>query len=162
MTLFMKLAFDITATTYLTAVLMATGAKGVIAGIVINGIGVVRSVIFLLRDKNKFFDNYAWLIFFEVIQALSLIFSYTSIISILPTVASLFTTFALYINKQKVTKHLIIVAQSIFIAYYSILAKDSDLLTLLMLVSCIVTLSSSIVGLILIVAKERKNKSSAQ
>ena len=154
----MKLAFDITATTYLTAVYFATGAVGVFAGIAINGIGIIRSVIFLLKNKNKFFDNNGWLIFFEIIQALSLIISYTSPISIIPTVASMFTTFALYIDKQKVTKSLIVVAQSMFITYYTLLLKDSDLLTILMLVSCCVTLSSAITGLFLIFRSERRIK----
>ncbi|MCQ2086947.1 MAG: HAD-IA family hydrolase [Bacilli bacterium] len=158
MTLIMKLAFDITATTYLTAVYFATGAVGVFAGIAINGIGIIRSIIFLFRYKNKFFDNNWCLLSFEIIQALSLIISYTSPISIIPTIASMFTTYALFINKQKVTKSLIIVAQSMFITYYALLLKDSDLLTILMLVSCCVTLSSSITGLILIFVHEKKPK----
>lgn len=154
----MKLAFDITATSYLTAVYFATGAVGVFAGIAINAIGIVRSIIFLLKTKSKIFDNYAWLVGFEIIQALSLIVSYTSPISIIPTVASMFTTFALYLDKQKLTKSLIIVAQSLFICYYTLLLTDSDLLTILMLVSCCVTLTSAITGLTLIIVKENKVK----
>ena len=68
----------------------------------------------------------------------------------------MFTTFALYLDKQKVTKSLIVVAQSMFITYYTLLLKDSDLLTILMLVSCCVTLSSAVAGLFLIFKNEKK------
>lgn len=159
-TLIMKLIFDITATLYLICVYFATGAVGVFAAIAINAIGAVRSVIFLLRDKNKFFDSYGWLVFFEIIQGLSLIISYTSPLSIVPTIASMFTTFGLFLNKQKITKCLIIVAQSMFIVYYSILLKDSDLLTGLMLISCITIFSSAVIGLSLILIKEKREKKS--
>lgn len=163
MTLIMKLVFDITATTYLTAVLMATNAIGVYAGIAINAIGAIRSIIFLLKDKYKVFDNICWLFIFEAIQAASLIISYTSYVSIIATVASMVTTLALYLNSQKYTKMLIVLAQSMFIVYYSILAKDSDLLTLLMLVSCCVTFTSAVTGLILLyINRNKKQDTSAQ
>lgn len=156
-TLLLKLVFDITAVIYLCCVLQATGAVGVYAGIIVNAIGVIRSIVFLLKHKNKFFNSIAWLFAFEIMQGLSLIITYTSYVSIIATVASMVTTLALYLNKQKYTKILIMLAQSMFITYYSILAKDSDLLTCLMLVSCIITFLSATTGLVLLLRKKKEN-----
>ena len=158
LTLIFKMLFDIFSIFNLAFAYISTKEVGLLAGLGTNVVGVTRDIFFLFRKKYKWADHYFWLIFFCSLYALSLIFTYKSALSLMPVIASIINTSALYLINQKRTKIITIFGQIIFITYFAILIQGSELLTILNLAASTTTLISVIIGLFLILKNERKEK----
>lgn len=137
---------------------LATKNPAVIAGIATNLIATVRDILFSFRSKSKVLDNIAWPIAFAATNAASLIFTYRSPISILPVVGSVISTLTLFSIDQRILKTGALIDSIIYSVYYAILLKGSDILTIFSLVSTLAGVVSSIVGLIILFVKLKKQK----
>ena len=88
----------------------------------------------------------------------SLFFTYKGPLSLMPSIASVISTIFFYITNKKLFKIGAIIATSIYAIYYAILLSSSDILTIFSLLNTIMSLISSIIGLVVIFRHERKNK----
>lgn len=149
-TLLLKFAFDIFSILNLAFAFISTNEVILLAGLGTNVVGAVRDIFFIFRKKYKWADHYLWVVFFCTLYALSLIFTYKNPLSLMPVIGSIINTSALYLIDQKKTKWITVIGQIIFITYFAILIKGSELLTILNLSASVVTMISVIIGLVVI------------
>lgn len=149
-TLLLKFAFDIFSILNLAFAFISTNEVALLAGLGTNVVGAVRDIFFIFRKKYKWADHYLWVVLFSSLYALSLIFTYKNPLSLMPVIGSIINTSALYLIDQKKTKWITVIGQIIFITYFAILIKGSELLTILNLSASVVTMISVIIGLVVI------------
>ena len=153
--LFLKAGSNLISCINLTFIYLYTNSPLVIVGIVTNAICIVREILFSFRDNCKILNHLVWPIGFSVILLLSLIFTYTSPLSLLPPIGSVITTMCFYAKSPKILKTGAIVATAIYLVYYAILIPSSDTLTIFALLCTIAGFISSVVGLIVLLYREK-------
>lgn len=150
LTLFFKLLFDVFSILNLIFAYISTGEVALLAGLGGNVVGALRDIFFMFRKKYKWADSYLWVGVFWLLFGLSLIFTYRNPLSLMPVIGSFINTFALFLIDQKYTKYITFFGQFVFITYYAVLIRGSELLTILNLSASVVTLVSVIIGIIVI------------
>ncbi len=130
----------------------------IFAGMATSMIGFIREILFSFRGKWKALDCIAWPIGFSILFLASLIFTYKGPLSLLPPIASVISTIFFFITNQKIFKTGALVANILYTTYYAILIPSSDVLTIFSLLTSAMGLISSIIGLCVILYKERKDK----
>jgi len=160
--LFIKAGLDFTTIINCLFIYLATGNSLIIVSVVTNIIATVRDILFNFRNKYKCLNNYAWPILFCVLNISSLIFTYKSLISLIPIIGSVISTSTLYANDQKITKIGAIFAQSCYLTYYSILLPSSSILTIFSLISTAAGIVGTVIGLVVLKREKEKFKSEAQ
>ena len=158
--LLLKAGADLLSAINLVFVYIYTRNPLIIAGMVTLMIGLVREILFSFKNSCKALNHIAWPIVFSSLFALSLIFTYRSPLSILPPVASVISTIFFFVTNQKIFKIGAIVVNSLYATYYLILIPSSDVLTIFSLLTSLMGLISSIVGLFVIFYKQRQAKRS--
>lgn len=153
--LYLKAGSNLISCINLTFIYLYTDNPLVIVGIVTNAICIVREILFSFRDNCKILNHLAWPIGFSIILMLSLVFTYTSPLSLLPPIGSVVTTMCFYAKSPKILKTGAIVATAIYIVYYAILIPSSDTLTIFALLCTVAGFISSTVGLIVLLYKEK-------
>ena len=153
--LYLKAGSNLISCINLTFIYLYTDNPLVIVGIVTNAICIVREILFSFRDNCKILNHLAWPIGFSIILVLSLVFTYTSPLSLLPPIGSVVTTMCFYAKSPKILKTGAIAATIIYIVYYAILIPSSDTLTIFALLCTVAGFISSTVGLIVLLYKEK-------
>lgn len=153
--LYLKAGSNLISCINLTFIYLYTDNPLVIVGIVTNAICIVREILFSFRDNCKILNHLAWPIGFSIILMLSLVFTYTSPLSLLPPIGSVVTTMCFYAKSPKILKTGAIAATVIYIVYYAILIPSSDTLTIFALLCTVAGFISSTVGLIVLLYKEK-------
>lgn len=153
--LYLKAGSNLISCINLTFIYLYTDNPLVIVGIVTNAICIVREILFSFRDNCKILNHLAWPIGFSIILMLSLVFTYTSPLSLLPPIGSVVTTMCFYAKNPKILKTGAIAATVIYIVYYAILIPSSDTLTIFALLCTVAGFISSTVGLIVLLYKEK-------
>jgi len=151
--LFIKLLFDLCYITQMLFIFFATHTYAVFAGIASNTVGAVRDIVFIRHEKKQ--TRLYLTMGLCALMILLLHFSYDSPASYLPIVGTLINTTALSFNDKRKTCALTIVGQLFFISYYGILLKDSNLLTILNIISAFMLFFSAVLGLIIPFVKKR-------
>lgn len=96
--LFYKLVSDV----FWTAHYVCLGA---FSGAAIAAIGIIRETVFINQDK-KWAQSKAWLLLFLALSVLSAAFTWKSVFSILPAVASVLAVFSFWRSKPSLTRTL--------------------------------------------------------
>ena len=156
--LLLKAIGDFLGAVNLLFIYLYTNNPILIAGITTCMIGCVREILFSFREKWKVLNHIAWPIGFSLLFLGSLFFTYKGPLSLMPPIASVISTIFFYITNKKLFKIGAIIATSIYAIYYAILLSSSDILTIFSLLNTIMSLISSIIGLVVIFYHERKNK----
>ena len=146
----------------LVFVYLATNDNLVIAGMVVTGICCIREILFSFRNDAKVLDDILWPIGISILLVSSLIFTYKSPLSLLPTIGSVISTMGFYANDQKLFKFGALISCSLFVTYYAILIPSSNVLTIFSLACAAAGLLSAIIGIIILYSKEAKDKKEAQ
>ena len=151
--LVIKLLFDISYITQMLFIFFATHTFGVFAGIASNSVGALRDIVFIKHEKKE--TRFYLTLGLCALMIMLLQFSYDSPASYLPIFGTLINTTALSFSDKRKTCALTIFGQLFFISYYAILLKDSNLLTVLNIVSALMLFFSAILGLIIPIVKRR-------
>lgn len=137
---------------------LATDNPLMFAAIATTSIGFIREIIFSLKNEIKIFKSWAWPITFSIVFCLSLIFTYVSPISIIPVVASVISSVALYLTNKKYFNIGIAISCALYITYYALLIPiNNNLLTIFALLSTLTGFISAIVGLIIVIKKKSED-----
>ena len=119
-TLILRMGFDAISIINGIFVYYATDVAAIWAVVAVDGIGIIRDIIYLARAKYKWADHWIWLIVFEVIFAASIFFTWAGPIALLPVIGSVISNTGLYIKDVKKTKIITIIGQVFFITYYAV------------------------------------------
>ncbi|MCR4879618.1 MAG: YgjV family protein [Bacilli bacterium] len=152
--LFIKLLFDLTYIVQMLFIFFATHTYGVFIAIASNTVGAIRDIAFMKSEEKE--NRFYWAIGLSMLMIASLYLSYDSVISYLPVIGTLINTTALALIDKKKTCALTMFGQIFFISYYALLAKESDFLTSLNIVSAVMLFISSTIGLIIGMKKNSK------
>lgn len=87
------------------------------AGMIPNGVGIFRELIFVNRKNKKWADSILWPIIFILINWGLGIRTFHSAFNILPILASTFVTVSLWINNPKLTKIISMPVSLAFLVY---------------------------------------------
>ncbi len=120
---------------------------GALGGVIPNLVGIFREICFSKREKSKFFSKIYIPIFFISINLILGFFTFKEPINIIPIVASMLATIALWQKNPKLTKYLLLPVCLTFFAY--------DLLINPMSITGAINESSSIVSIVLYLIKEK-------
>ena len=156
--LFLKAGVNALNVINLVFVYLATNDNLVIAGMVVTGICCAREILFSFRNDTKVLDNILWPIGISILLLSSLIFTYKSPLSLLPAIGSVVSTMGFYANNQKIFKFGALISCALFVTYYAILIPSSNVLTIFSLACAAAGLLSAIIGLIVLLIREKKRK----
>ena len=100
------------------------------AGAMLNGVAIVRNLLFSFKGKYKWADSLMLPAFVMVLFAAAGLYTYTleGLISIIPTVAMLLSTVALYITNEKVIRILSLFVSPPWLIYDAISGSDAGVL----------------------------------
>jgi hypothetical protein len=90
---------------------------GAVGGMIPNVVGIVREGIYLNRRKHKWASSVVWPIIFVIIIFTVGLFSFKSLINILPITASCCATAVLWLQRPRLTKFVLIFVSSAFLIY---------------------------------------------
>lgn len=106
---------------------------GAYEGMICNYIGMVRGVIYSFRTKSKLVDSPVCPCVFALMFAVSGIFTYTSLFSLLPTVAMMISSFVLWNIKAQQLRALTLPTSVMWLIYNascgSVVAVGTELLS---------------------------------
>lgn len=156
--LILKSGLNLLSAVNLVFVYLYTKNNLVFAGIGTALIGCVREILFSFRGKWKALNCIAWPIGFSLLFIGSLFFTYKSPLSLLPVAGSVLSSFFFYITNEKLFKTGAIISNVLYSTYYAILIPSSDVLTIFSLLTASMGLVSSVVGLCVLLHKEKKEK----
>ncbi|MBQ3084922.1 MAG: YgjV family protein [Clostridia bacterium] len=129
---------------------------GNITGSVINGINMVREVVFYHRGKKKWATSHIWVAVFLIANLTSPVYSLVSgaegLYALLPAIGSGLNAFAFYHSKPQATRAIGFVAQALWLTY-TIYGRN-----LLSSVANIVLIISAVLGAIRQYRADRKEK----
>lgn len=111
---------------------------GAYAGIVPNGVGVLRESVYLNREKHKWADSSLWPVVFITLNVAIGCFTYQSWVDILPIAASAFATLSFWFKNPLLIKFVSFPATSSFLIY-DILVGSASLLTEIFTLAAIIT-----------------------
>lgn len=157
-TLILRFSYDLLAICNGICIYFATQVPAILAITIVDAIGLVRDLVYLLREKYKWADHIFWLIFFEIIFACSIFLSWAGPISLLPVIGALFNNVGLYLKNLKKTRIYTLFGQTFFIVYNSLLINASDFLTILSLTCSVGFFLSALIGLIMLIVRDKKKK----
>ena len=112
---------------------------GAYAGAVSNLLSVLRAFCFTQRGKREWASHAALPIAFVVISAVSTIFTYQNLLSIVPAIAFTFNSVALWSNRPRTTRIFTIPNNTLFLIYnvanasYSGIISDTFVLVSLLI-----------------------------
>ena len=89
---------------------------GAYTGAVLNGIGVLRSFVFVNRGK-RWADNGLWLWLFCILSVAVGIFTWDGLISILPVAGMVFTTVAFRIKTPRIVRRVAFPSSPLWLVY---------------------------------------------
>ena len=90
---------------------------GAYTGSVLNAIGVVRDIIFFLREKHKWASSRVWLYLFASLMFLSPVLTWMGPISLFPAVGSVLAVIGFYSLDPHRTRVFGLFAQSLWLIY---------------------------------------------
>ena len=154
--LLFRLIFDALNIVNCICIFYATNTNAILIALVCDSIAIVRDIIFYFRKKGNWVDHIIWLLLFNALYLLSLIWTWSGPIVLLPAIANVFNTTALFIYKKKLTRIVTLFGQICFITYYCLLLAQSDLLTLLNLIASAMMFVSAIIGLVVLFVREKQ------
>ena len=102
---------------------------GAVTGGVINIIGVVRAAIYYYKGKHPLTSSNFWPTAFSVISVLIAVFTWESILSLLPAAAFICTSIALWVQNPKMTRSFCLSSSLLFIVYNFVSASYSGVIT---------------------------------
>jgi hypothetical protein len=88
-----------------------------IGGMIPNVVGIFREVVYLNRRKHRWAESVIWPIIFVIIIFTVGLFSFKSLINILPITASCCATAVLWLQRPRLTKLVLIFVSSAFLIY---------------------------------------------
>lgn len=153
-----KLIFDLLTIAEELCIYFATNTFAVIPGMVLNGVGAIRDVIFYFRGEKKWADSIFWLFGFLIIVGLSLLFTWAGPISLLPMFGTMIHTIALYQKENKRCKWITLAGESLYVVYYALLIGSSDFVMILNTINALAMLTGIVIGLVRIYKSERALK----
>ena len=156
-TLLLKSLFEILSFFTLLFAYFETNNEAVFVAMAGNCVGLVRDIIFLLQEKYKAFNSIIFLILIEIGFISIVPFSWRGIICLLPAIASLVSTYALYIKHYLTRTWLALISMATYVVYYGILLPGSNFLTILNFTSMFVVCVSCVIGLINYYIKRRNS-----
>ena len=121
-------------------------------------VGVIRDIVFGLREKYKPLNHIIWPILFASINLCSLFLTYNGFMSVIPVVGTAVSCMTLYFYDQRITKSGAIFCQTVYVIYFAVLISSTGFLTIFSLISASTTLLGSIIGLIYILIHKNNNK----
>lgn len=90
---------------------------GAFSGGIINFVGMIRSIIFLEKEKHTWLNNVMIYISFILIYMLICIFTYDGIISLLPTIGVIIFASALWFGTPKTIRFMGVIASIFWLSY---------------------------------------------
>jgi len=156
--LILRLSFDILNIINCIFIYFATGVQAILVSLACDAISVVRDIIFYNRKKGNAIDKIYWPIGFDIIFGLSLIWTWSGPITLLPVIGNIINTTALYIYRKKVTRIVTLVGEVLFIVYSALLIPSSSFLTIFNLISSSAMFISALAGLIVLSARDKKRE----
>ncbi|MBE7035314.1 MAG: YgjV family protein [Ruminococcaceae bacterium] len=72
-------------------------------GALLNAIGVIRSLVYICKDK-KWASSNLWIVFFSMVSTAACMYTWEGPLSLLPTLGMIFTSIAFGINNPKKTR----------------------------------------------------------
>lgn len=156
--LILKAGLNLLSVINLVFVYLYTENSLLFAGMATGMIGCVREILFSFRGKWKALNCIAWPIGFSLLFIGSLFFTYKGPLSLLPVAGSVLSSFFFYITNEKLFKTGAVISNILYSTYYAVLIPSSDILTIFSLLTASMGLVSSIIGLIVLLCKERKTK----
>lgn len=90
---------------------------GGIAGMIPNGVGIFRELIFINRRERKWAGYSFWPVLFIAVNLALGIRTFNSPVNILPIAASAFVTISLWIDNPRLTKIISVPVSCVFIIY---------------------------------------------
>lgn len=106
---------------------------GAYEGMICNYIGMVRGIVYSFRTKSKLVDSPVCPCIFALMFAVSGVFTYTSLFSLLPTVAMMISSFVLWNIKAQQLRALTLPTSIMWLIYNascgSIVAVGTELLS---------------------------------
>ena len=90
---------------------------GAFSGGIINFVGMIRSIIFLEKEKHIWLNNVMIYISFILIYMLICIFTYDGIISLLPTIGVIIFASALWFGTPKTIRFMGVIASIFWLSY---------------------------------------------
>lgn len=156
LTIIFKMVFDALSIINLLLIFFESNVTGVLAGLASVSVGLLRDILFLFKNKFKWANTIFLPLFIILLTGLSLIWTYSSWLSLLPIVGTMINSVALYLDDVQTCKSLTIGGQIFFITYYSLLIVDSDFLTIINLICSISMFVSCFIGLFNLNLKKRK------
>ena len=90
---------------------------GSITGLIINLIGILRSISFIYKGKNKFMSGYAIPLIVHSLYILNGVFTWGGWITIFPTVASILNCHTMWQNDTKTIRRLGLPILSMWLIY---------------------------------------------
>lgn len=115
--------------------------QGDLTSAFMNIIGIIRSLIFMQREKHKWAKSIFWLFFFIAIMLVCAIFTFSTWKDLFPLIGNIIGTISFFVLNEKIlrvlniTTYLFWIGNSISKLYYLALVSDS-----LALVSLIISL----------------------
>jgi L-amino acid N-acyltransferase YncA len=115
-----------------------------VTGGIINIIGIVRSAAFMRKDNNKFFSSYAMPAIMHLLYTLNCVFTWTGLITLIPTIASYLKCHSLWQNNSKIIRIYSIPIQFLWLFYGIYLGSYVSIVSQIIL---IISISIAIVRL---------------
>jgi len=154
----LRLTFDILNAINSMLIYLATGVEAILVSLPCDLLSVIRDIIFYNKRKGNIIDKVYWPIGFDIIFALSLIWTWSGPISLLPVIGYIVNTTALYIHQKKITRIVTIIGQLFFMAFSIILLPSSGLLTIFILIASIAMFASASIGLVVLFVRDKRRE----
>jgi len=161
-TLIFRLSFDILLALNCICIYFATGVEAILVSLVCGSLSIIRDIVFYFKKKGNIIDKLYWPIGFNIIYALSLIWTWSGVVTLLPVLGNIINTTALYIHKKRVTRIVTLIGQLFFIVYSAILLPSSDLLSIFNLISGVGMFVSAFIGLVVLFIRDNKRKKESE
>ncbi|MBR5236903.1 MAG: YgjV family protein [Clostridia bacterium] len=97
-------------------------------GALLNAIGVLRSLVYLFKDKKWAASN-LWIVFFSLLCTGACIYTWSGVLSLLPAIAMIFTSVAFGVNNPKLTRQLSFPSSPLWLIYNLINRSYGGVLT---------------------------------
>ena len=94
---------------------------GAFTGSVINGIAVLREIVFYHKEEKKWAKSKVWLIVFLLLMTAAPIVSWQGFISLLPAIGSSLVVVGFYCSNPKLLRIFGIIGQSFWVVYSCII-----------------------------------------
>lgn len=117
---------------------------GLWSGAILNGIAIVREIIFFLRPRYRWADNRAWAFVFMALMLGSsvLTFESTGWLGIVPAIGSQFNILSLYSKRTLTMRLLTLPAETLWLVYAAVSGNITAILNeVFLLVSALVGLA---------------------